>query len=69
MANQLTRTIKNSIRAGKQCAAIETKIHVTAIRYYVAKPILKRFTCERKSNRDCVPLDDGFYRCRRLLQH
>jgi len=46
MANQLTRTSQDSVRVGKQCAAIETKIHMSAIGYYVAKPILKRFACE-----------------------
>ena len=69
MTNRLTRTGKDSVRVGKQCPVIETKIHVTAIRYYVAKPILKWFACERESNRDCVTLDDGFNRCGRLLQH
>jgi hypothetical protein len=67
MTNQLAR--QHSVRVGKLSATLKPKIHVVAVGYDVAKAILKRFASEGESNRNCVAVDDGFNRFRRLLQH
>ena len=46
MADQRSRPLQHSVGVGKECTAIKTKIHVTAIGYDVAKAVLKWFASE-----------------------
>ena len=69
MTNQFARAFENSVRVGKQRAAVETEVHVIEIGDNMAKAVLKRFAGEGESDRDSVTFDDGLDRVGRLSQN
>src|SRR5580658_9135391 len=54
MTNQVARALENSVRVGKQRAAVETDVHVIEIGNNMAKAVLKRFAGEREPDRHSV---------------